>query len=151
MSDTVRLVIQIIQVILSVILLIFAIKLVMGKNKDEKEKGSLSNEFDNNFITPPNHVNFKAKKLFGNMGEIIDGSIAYVDLNGGGPTEQHTHEHNHLFIVTKGEAKIKLGDKEIIVKKDESYLVEGKIPHSVWNNIDSETIMIGISVKPRQN
>ncbi len=101
----------------------------------------------NDFITPPNHVNFKARKLFGEMGTIIDGSIAYVDLNGGGPTEQHTHEHNHLFIVTKGEAKIKLADNEVILKKDESFLVEGKIPHSVWNNIQGETVMIGISLK----
>lgn len=66
------------------------------------------------FITPPNHINFKAKKLFGNMGQIIDGAIAYVDLNGGEPTELHTHEHNHLFIVTKGEAKIILGDEVVI-------------------------------------
>jgi len=100
-----------------------------------------------NFITPPNHINFKAKKLFGEMGSIIDGSIAYVDLNGGGPLEMHTHEHNHLFIVTKGEAKIKLLDKEVIIRKDEAFLVEGKIPHSVWNNILDETVMIGISVK----
>ena len=100
------------------------------------------------FTTLPNHVNFKAKKLFGNMGEIIDGAIAYVDLNGGGPTELHTHEHNHLFIVTKGEAKIILDGREVIVKKDEAFLVEGKIPHSTWNNIDGETVMIGISVKP---
>lgn len=99
------------------------------------------------FITPPNHVNFKAKKLFGEMGTIIDGSIAYIDLDGGGPMELHTHEHNHLFIVTKGEAKIKLADREIILKKDESFLVEGKIPHSVWNNIQGETVMIGISLK----
>lgn len=99
------------------------------------------------FITPPNHVNFLAKKLFGETGEIIDGSIAYLQPNGGGPAELHTHEHNHLFIVTKGEAKILLGDKEIIVKKDESFLVKGSIPHSVWNNTDDETVMIGISVK----
>lgn len=101
----------------------------------------------NDFITPPNHVNFKAKKLFENVGTIIDGSIAYIDLNGGGPEKQHTHEHNHLFIVTKGEAKIKLADEEIVLKKNESFLVEGKIPHSVWNNIQGETVMIGISVK----
>lgn len=101
----------------------------------------------NGFITPPDHVDFKAKKLFGNAGNIIDGSIAYIDLNGGGPAEQHTHEHNHLFIVTKGEAKIRLADDEVILKKDESFLVEGKIPHSVWNNIQGETVMIGISVK----
>ena len=100
-----------------------------------------------NFITPPKHVNFKAKKLFGNIGTIIDGSVAYIDFNGGGPTEMHTHDHNHLFIVTKGEAKVKLADKTKIVKKDESILVCGKIPHSVWNNTSEKTVIIGISVK----
>ena len=59
----------------------------------------------NEFATPPNHKNFIAKKLFGSVGEIIDESIAYIDLNGEGPHEKHAHDHNHLFIVTKGEAK----------------------------------------------
>ena len=99
------------------------------------------------FTTPLNHEKFKAKKLFGSVGEIIDGFIAYISLNGGGPQKRHTHEHDHLFIVTKGEAKILLNEEEIIVKKDESFLVNGKIPHSVWNNINDETVMIGISVK----
>lgn len=99
------------------------------------------------FITPPAHVNFEAKPLFGAMGEIIDGAIAYMTLNGGGPTEQHTHEHNHLFIVVEGEAKVLLGDKEVIIHKNESFLVKGNIPHSVWNNLETETVMIGISVK----
>lgn len=53
-------------------------------------------------------VNFRAKELFGAVGNIVDGAVAYIDLNGGGPTELHTHEHNHLFIVTEGEAKILL-------------------------------------------
>ena len=99
------------------------------------------------FTTPPNHVNFKAKKLFGEMGDIIDGSIAYIDIDGGGPLEKHTHEHNHLFIVTEGEAKIFLDDDEILVKKNESFLVNGRIPHSIWNNADGQTVMIGISIK----
>ena len=42
------------------------------------------------FMTHPKHVNFRAKKLFGEMGRIVDGSIAYINLNGGGPTELHT-------------------------------------------------------------
>lgn len=100
----------------------------------------------NEFITPPEHVEFKAKKLFGECGKIINGSIAYISLNGGGPTTKHTHEHNHLFIVTQGEAKILLDNETVIVKKNESFLVNGKIPHSVWNNCDEETVMIGISV-----
>lgn len=41
-------------------------------------------------------MNFRAKKLFGEMGKIKDRLIAYVDINGGGPTELHTHAHNHL-------------------------------------------------------
>lgn len=101
----------------------------------------------NGFIVPPNHVNFEAKKLFGNVGEIMDGSIAYLNLQGGGPTEKHTHEHNHLFIVVKGSAKVLLGEEEVIINQDESFLVKGTIPHSVWNNQDAETVMIGISVK----
>ncbi len=98
------------------------------------------------FIVPPNHVNFEAKKLFGDVGQIIDGSIAYINLKGGGPTEQHTHKHNHLFIVVKGEAKVLLGSEEVIIHQNEAYLVKGTTPHSVWSNQDDETVMIGISV-----
>ena len=98
------------------------------------------------FMTPPKHVNFRAKKLFGEMGRIVDGSVAYIDLNGDGPTELHTHEHNHLFIVTEGEARILLGDETVIIHEDEAFLVEGRIPHSCWNNTDGVTKMIGITV-----
>ena len=99
------------------------------------------------FITPPNHVNFLAKKLFTDMGKIIDGSIAYLNEKGGGPTELHTHAHNHLFIVVKGEAKIRYSDREVIIKENDSYLVDGETPHSVWNNGTETAIMIGLSVK----
>ena len=103
------------------------------------------------FITPPNHVNFSAKKLFANMGEIIDGSIAYLDESGGGPTELHTHTHNHLFIVVKGEAKIKYAGSAVIIKENDSYLVKGETPHSVWNNGTEQAIMIGLSVENSGN
>ena len=99
------------------------------------------------FITPLNHVNFLAKKLFENCGEIIDGSIAYMEPNGGGPTKLHTHAHSHLFIVIQGQAKIKLENTEKILNPNESFLVAGNIPHSVWNNTNTTTIMVGISVK----
>ncbi len=99
------------------------------------------------FMTPPDHVNFEAKKLFDGVGEIIDGSIAYITLKGGGPLEKHNHEHNHLFIVVKGEAKVLLDNEEVIIRKDEAFLVKGNIPHSVWSRQDEETVMIGISVK----
>lgn len=102
------------------------------------------------FITPPNHVNFLVKKLFGNCGEIIDGAIAYLEPNGGGPMELHTHAHAHLFIVVQGQAKIKLGDTEKILNPNESFLVEGSIPHAVWNNTDVTTVMVGISVRPNE-
>ena len=99
------------------------------------------------FITPTNHINFLAKKLFSNAGEIIDGSIAYLDENGGGPLALHTHEHNHLFIVVKGEAKIQYSDHEVIIKENDSYLVNGGIPHSVWNNGTGQAIMVGLSIR----
>lgn len=100
------------------------------------------------FTTPPEHVNFLAKKLFGNCGEIIDGAIAYLEPEGGGPVHLHTHTHNHLFIVIQGEARILLGDEEKTVHAHESFLVKGEIPHSVWNATSETTVMLGISVKP---
>lgn len=99
------------------------------------------------FITPKNHVNFKTKKLFNNTGNIIDGAIAYLEPNGGGPIEKHTHEHDHLFIVVKGEAKVLLNDEIVIIKENESRLIKGILPHSVWNNSVETTVMVGISVK----
>ena len=98
------------------------------------------------FMTPPKHVDFEAKRLFGGEGEIIDGSIAYVRMNGGGPTEQHTHAHDHLFIVVKGRAKVLLGEETVFIHQDEAYRVKGSIPHSVWSDRE-ETVMIGISVR----
>ena len=98
------------------------------------------------FMTPPKHVNFEAKKLFGSMGQIMDGSIAYIRAKGGGPTEQHTHEHDHLFIVVRGEAKVLLDKEEVIIPENEAFLVKGTIPHSVWSNWEEKTVMIGISV-----
>lgn len=99
------------------------------------------------FITPPNHEKFMAKKLFNEKGKIKWGAIAYIEKNGGGPEGNHTHSDNHIFIVTQGEARVIMGDKSIIVRKDESCFVDGMIPHSIWNNIDDTTVVIKISVE----
>lgn len=97
-------------------------------------------------FTPPKHINFLAKKLF-DSADMKDVSIAFLEKDGGGPTENHTHPHDHLFIVTQGEAKIILGEETVIVRKNEHILVKGNIPHSVWNNIDGQTVMIGINIE----
>lgn len=98
------------------------------------------------FVTPPNHIHFLAKKLFSECGHIIDGSIAYLEPDGGGPVDLHTHEHSHLFVVVEGQIRIYLGDSVKIVNSNESFLVDGSIPHSVWNNIQTRSVVIGISV-----
>ena len=99
------------------------------------------------FMTPPEQVNFQAKPLFGAEGAIKDGAIAYLAPQGGGPTTPHTHAHDHLFIVVQGEAKILRGGETVIVGKNEAFRVTGTIPHAIWNNLDSETVMIGISIQ----
>ncbi len=69
------------------------------------------------FFTPPQHIGFKATKLYEQSGNIKDISLAYVDKDGGGPVRAHTHAHDHLFTVIEGEAKIVLKDESVIVKK----------------------------------
>ncbi len=86
------------------------------------------------FVTPPKHVNFKAKKLF----EEIEGKIR-------GPEEKHSHPHNHLFIVTSGEAGVEYDDETVIIHENEAFMIEDIRPHVVWNNADGTTTMIGIT------
>lgn len=102
------------------------------------------------FFTPPNHVKFLSKNLCGKIeGEILEASIAYLEPYGGGPLENHTHNHDHLFFVVQGEARIQLEKEERVLKKDEAFLVKGSIPHSVWNNVEYKTVMIGLNIAPR--
>lgn len=55
----------------------------------------------NGFRSPAGHTGFLAKKLFAgdgsehSFGEIIDGAIAYLEPDGGGPTQMHTHPASH--------------------------------------------------------
>lgn len=99
------------------------------------------------FMTPPNHRGFSAKKLFDENGKIKWGAIAYIEKDGGGPEGNHTHSDNHIFIVVDGEARVVMDKEEFIVKKNESFFVDGMIPHSIWNNSDSTTTVIKISVE----
>lgn len=99
------------------------------------------------FVTPPDHIRFRAKKLFQECGEIADGAIAYLEPGGGGPQTKHTHEKDHLFIVVKGAARILFGDEIKIIRENESFIVPGNLPHSVWNATEEETLMVGITLK----
>ncbi|MDE5563577.1 MAG: cupin domain-containing protein [Oscillospiraceae bacterium] len=99
------------------------------------------------FMIPPAHVRFLAKRLYGS-GTMKDVSLAHIEPGGGGPLKLHTHAHDHLFIVTEGEVCILLGDKKVILKKNESFLVTGTVPHAVWNHSREMVTMIGITVCP---
>jgi len=99
------------------------------------------------FITPDGHTGFLAKKLFDEMGKIQWGAIAYIEKNGGGPQNNHTHYDNHIFIVVDGEVRVVMGDKETIVGKNQAVFVNGMIPHSIWNNSDRIAVVIKISTE----
>lgn len=102
---------------------------------------------ENNFITPEGHVGFHAKKLFNEMGHIQWGALAYIEKDGGGPVGNHTHSEHHLFIVVEGEVEILLEDNVHIVKKDEIFFVDGRIPHSIWNRKAESAKVIKLSIK----
>ena len=41
--------------------------------------------------------------------------------------------------------------QERIIRENEAFVVKGGIPHSVWNNAQAETVMIGITLKNNEN
>ena len=99
------------------------------------------------FSAIADHVNFSAKKLFSGGRRIKDGALAVMKDGGGGPVAAHVHEHDHLFVVTEGEARIEIEGETFIVRENESFLVQGSKLHSVWNNKEAKTVMLGISLE----
>lgn len=102
------------------------------------------------FIIPLEHIRFLAKRIYGNCGEIIDCAVAYLEADGGGPLQRHTHEHNHLFIVVNEQTRILLNGMEKILNPDEEFLVEGEVPRSVWNHMGGTAVTAGRSVKAKR-
>lgn len=101
------------------------------------------------FIIPPNHFNFRAKKINSEIkGTISDCSIAYIEPQGGGPEPSHTHLHDHFFIVVEGTATIKMKEEKVNLSVDESIVVPGSVVHSIWNETDKPLKMIGITIQP---
>ncbi len=102
---------------------------------------------EHSFITPDGHQGFKAKRLFDEMGKIRWGAIAYIEKNGGGPENNHTHSNDHIFIVVDGEVRIVSGSREIVAGKDQAVFVDGMTPHSIWNNGDKTAVVVKISTE----
>ncbi|ARU47971.1 cupin domain-containing protein [Sulfurospirillum diekertiae] len=99
------------------------------------------------FITPKNHVDFKAHPIINNQkDELLDCAIAFISPNGGGPNPDHIHVHDHFFTVIKGEIEIHSDNNRILLKEGMSYRVNGQSMHSVWNKGDIEAQVLGISL-----
>ena len=64
------------------------------------------------------------------------------------PGPHHTHAENHIFIVTEGEATVISDGKEIAVRQDEALLIDGSLPHSIWNRTDKTITVVKISTLP---
>lgn len=122
------------------------------------EAGSFFFEFEkhmnpkvhlSDFATPPAHIHFLAKKYPELADHFQDGALAYLEPNGGGPMEKHSHSHDHLFLVIQGEARIEYDKESVVVKAHEIYRVSGCRKHSVWNNGNTTAIMLGLTIAPK--
>jgi len=98
-------------------------------------------------IIPPHHIGFKAKPiLLKEEGKGIDCFLAYIEPEGGGPQTDHTHAHDHLFIVIEGVATIYIEGEINEIGEGQSLIVDGSAKHSVWNKSKSQLKMIGINL-----
>lgn len=99
------------------------------------------------FFTPENHKDFKALKLASDIdANIRDCAIAFIEPGGGGPYPDHTHSHNHLFTVISGIIEINEGNEKKQVSEGMSIIVNGELPHSVWNIGTVRAKVMGISL-----
>ena len=99
------------------------------------------------FSAVPNCEGYYARALFtsGETGR-VESLLAYMEPGGGGPSKEHTHKHDHLFVVMEGEMLIKQGRKRQTLEAPGAVLVPGGKPHSIWNagNTDLELVVVNL-------
>lgn len=100
------------------------------------------------FVTPPNHFGFRAARLFGEQGLLLDGALAYIEPGGGGPEPAHTHETDHLFYVIEGELAVRCGGETITIHAGEARRVPGAVPHATQNPGAQIAKVLGLTVAP---
>lgn len=93
------------------------------------------------------HKKFKIKNLFHEQNGVIgQGDIAIIEPGGGGPFPSHTHNHGHLFVVLEGTIDITINEDLFTVSENESFKVPGKVNHTMTNNSNSTSRILGIKL-----
>ncbi|MEF2230075.1 MAG: cupin domain-containing protein [Pseudodesulfovibrio sp.] len=104
------------------------------------------------FTVPPGHVGFAALRLAGRIdARIADCAIARIEPGGGGPMPEHTHAHDHLFVVLAGSVEIRMDGTTTTLPVHQSMLVPGDALHSVWNTAQIPATVLGISLDRAEN
>ena len=92
------------------------------------------------------HTATKAKTLLRDCGNIINVAIVVMEPHGGGPNTPGLHRHDPMFIVVEGEIRAQIGGATKVVKKDETIMVDGRLPHSIWNDGDTPAKVVKLSI-----
>jgi quercetin dioxygenase-like cupin family protein len=82
-------------------------------------------------VTPPKHYNMHVKRAVDESIGSKTMKVSFGHLERNGEVESHIHENEEqLFIVLKGAMKMKSGDKEFKLKKDDAILFFPGEPHA---------------------
>ncbi len=92
------------------------------------------------------HTGVLAKILLKDCGNINNVGIEIIKPHGGGPNHPDLHRHDHMFIVVEGEIRAEISGATKVIKKDESIIVDGRLPHSIWNDADTPAKVVKISI-----
>jgi len=98
------------------------------------------------FKPVPNHKGFIAKLIPSPFEASTDVRLAEIAVEGGGPIEETTHEHDHIFIVLEGQITVDIAGAKYLVEEEHSIYVEGQIPHSIWNTGNKTAHVIGVNI-----
>lgn len=60
------------------------------------------------------------------------GMIAYLKLEKGAHIQQHQHPNEQITHILEGKVKVKINDKEYIVKKGDVLIIPPNVPHEFW-------------------
>lgn len=96
---------------------------------------------------PSDYTGYAARALLcKEEGSPADCCLAVIEPGGGGATPAHTHDHDHIFFVIEGAARIQIGEMSSLLTSNQALHVPGATIHSIWNCGDEELRILSINI-----
>jgi quercetin dioxygenase-like cupin family protein len=97
-------------------------------------------------VVPPAHYDLASRRISESSAKTKNMVVGWTRMEPTGRTDPHTHEDiQHIFIVLKGELRVRVKDEDIFLKPGQAIIISPGELHANFNASKGETEYISVT------